>query len=90
MGDSHTGTLPCCVAHDRQLTICLKDLVSRFSGTDPKINVGVLEVAHSIFSRWRPLGKTDELYIEINHVLQTFGEQFFHLLVVRISIPIPF
>ncbi|KAM3504622.1 hypothetical protein MY10362_003440 [Beauveria mimosiformis] len=58
-----------------------QDLVSRFSVTDPKINVGVLEVAHSIFNRWRPLGKTDELYIEINHVLQTFGQPFFQLLV---------
>lgn len=67
-----------------ELTFAPQDLVSRFSATDPKINVGVLEVAHSIFNRWRPLSKTDELYIEINHVLQTFGQSFFQLLVVRI------
>lgn len=59
-----------------------QDLVSRFSATDPKANTGVLEVAHSIFNRWRPLKQTDELYIEINHVLETFGQSFFQLLVV--------
>lgn len=60
----------------------MQELVSRFSATDPKINAGVLEVAHSIFARWRPLTRTDELYIEINHVVQTFGQAFFQLLVV--------
>ncbi|KAK0392378.1 hypothetical protein NLU13_1873 [Sarocladium strictum] len=57
------------------------DLTSRFSKSDPKINVGVLEVAHSIFARWRPLFRTNELYIEINHVLETFGEAFVKLLI---------
>ncbi|KAF7545040.1 hypothetical protein G7046_g9652 [Stylonectria norvegica] len=56
------------------------DLVSRFSATEPKINVGVLEVAHSIFQRWRPLFRTDELYMEINHVIETFGQPFLQLL----------
>ncbi|KAJ6438573.1 chromosome segregation protein Cse1 [Purpureocillium lavendulum] len=58
-----------------------QELVSRFSNTDPKINIGVLEVAHSIFARWRPLLRTDELYIEINHVINTFGQPFVQLLV---------
>ncbi|KAI6782948.1 Importin alpha re-exporter-like protein [Emericellopsis cladophorae] len=58
-----------------------QDLVSRFSTTDPKPNIGVLEVAHSIFSRWRPLFRTDELYMEINHVIETFGQPFVQLLV---------
>ncbi|KAF4998055.1 hypothetical protein FGRMN_3418 [Fusarium graminum] len=58
-----------------------QELVSRFSATDPKVNVGVLEVAHSIFVRWRPLFRTDELYMEINHVIETFGESFVQLLV---------
>ncbi|KFA63232.1 hypothetical protein S40285_04932 [Stachybotrys chlorohalonatus IBT 40285] len=58
-----------------------QDLVSRFSNSDPKANVGVLEVAHSIFVRWRPLFASDELYIEINHVIETFGQAFVKLLV---------
>ncbi|PFH56975.1 hypothetical protein XA68_15683 [Ophiocordyceps unilateralis] len=58
-----------------------KDLVSKFSASDPKVNVGVLEVAHSIFARWRPLMRSDELYTEINHVITTFGEPFIQLLV---------
>ncbi|KAF0641152.1 hypothetical protein FPSE5266_03215 [Fusarium pseudograminearum] len=58
-----------------------QELVSRFSATDPKVNVGVLEVAHSIFARWRPLFRTDELYMEINHVIETFGQAFLELLV---------
>ncbi|KAM5342582.1 hypothetical protein ACJ41O_013548 [Fusarium nematophilum] len=58
-----------------------QELVSRFSATDPKVNVGVLEVAHSIFVRWRPLFRTDELYMEINHVIETFGQAFIQLLV---------
>ncbi|KAF5006404.1 hypothetical protein FDECE_7220 [Fusarium decemcellulare] len=58
-----------------------QELVSRFSATDPKVNVGVLEVAHSIFVRWRPLFRTDELYMEINHVIETFGQAFVQLLV---------
>jgi exportin-2 (importin alpha re-exporter) len=57
-----------------------QDLVSRFSTTDPKVNIGVLEVAHSIFARWRPLYRTDELYTEINHVITTFGQPFLKLL----------
>ncbi|PKS05337.1 hypothetical protein jhhlp_008711 [Lomentospora prolificans] len=62
-----------------------KDLVSRFSTTDPKVNIGVLEVAHSIFVRWRPLFRTDELYTEINHVITTFGQPFIQLLITTNS-----
>jgi exportin-2 (importin alpha re-exporter) len=61
-----------------------QELVGRFSATDPKVNVGVLEVAHSIFARWRPLFRTDELYLEINHVIETFGQPFVQLLVVSV------
>jgi exportin-2 (importin alpha re-exporter) len=62
-----------------------QELVGRFSATDPKVNVGVLEVAHSIFARWRPLFRTDELYLEINHVIETFGQPFVQLLVTTDS-----
>ncbi|KAI2623235.1 putative mportin-alpha export receptor [Hypoxylon sp. NC1633] len=56
------------------------DLVSRLTPDNSKINNGVLEVAHSIFVRWRPLLRSDELYMEINHVLNTFAGPFLNLL----------
>ncbi|KAI8965620.1 Cse1-domain-containing protein [Daldinia sp. FL1419] len=56
------------------------DLVSRFSPDNYKVNNGVLEVAHSIFVRWRPLYRSDGLYTEINHVLGTFTGPFLNLL----------
>ncbi|DAA76648.1 TPA_exp: Uncharacterized protein A8136_7325 [Trichophyton benhamiae CBS 112371] len=49
------------------------DLVSRLSPENIKTNIGVLQVAHSIFKRWRPLFRSDDLYREINHVLGKFG-----------------
>ncbi|TRX96295.1 hypothetical protein FHL15_003019 [Xylaria flabelliformis] len=58
----------------------VQDLVSRFTPTNSKINNGVLEVAHSIFVRWRPLYRSDALYAEINHVLGTFAVPFLSLL----------
>ncbi|KAJ5203921.1 Armadillo-like helical [Penicillium cinerascens] len=54
------------------------DLVSKLSN-DPATNIGVLQVAHSIFKRWRPLFQSNELYKEINHVLEKFGTPFLSL-----------
>lgn len=65
------------------LTCSIQDLVSRLTPDNAKVNNGVLEVAHSIFRRWRPLFASDELYTEINHVLSKFGEPFVKLLIVR-------
>jgi exportin-2 (importin alpha re-exporter) len=59
--------------------------VTRLTADNPKVNLGVLEVAHSIFKRWRPLFASDGLYTEINHVLSKFGAPFVQLLAVRIS-----
>ncbi|KAK8110363.1 Importin alpha re-exporter [Apiospora kogelbergensis] len=56
------------------------DLVSRLSPDNAKVNNGVLEVAHSIFQRWRPLYRSDDLFTEINHVLGTFAGPFLTLL----------
>lgn len=64
----------------------VNDLVSRLTIDNPKVNAGVLEVAHSIFKRWRPLFSSDDLYTEINHVLNGFGPAFVSLLVVS---PLP-
>lgn len=61
-----------------------QDLVSRLTPDNARINNGVLQVAHSIFKRWRPLYRSDELYTEINHVLSKFGEPFVQLLGVRL------
>ncbi|KKK25752.1 hypothetical protein P175DRAFT_0331301 [Aspergillus ochraceoroseus IBT 24754] len=57
----------------------VKDLVSRLQPDNPSANNGVLQVAHSIFKRWRPLFRSDELYREINHVLDQFGNPFLAL-----------
>lgn len=56
------------------------DLVTRLTPDNAKVNNGVLEVAHSIFNRWRPLYRSDDLYREINHVLNIFTRPFLTLL----------
>ncbi|KAF2083874.1 Cse1-domain-containing protein [Saccharata proteae CBS 121410] len=56
------------------------DLVSRLTPDNPTINGGVLQVAHSIFKRWRPLFRSDDLFTEINHVLSQFSQPFLKLL----------
>jgi len=55
------------------------DLISRLKPDDIVVNTGVLQVAHSIFARWRPLFRSDELYTEINHVLSKFAQPFLSL-----------
>lgn len=90
MGNTHTGRYPVfLLVSENMSNVELSDrsqeLVSRFSSTEPKTNVGVLEVAHSIFNRWRPLNRSNELYIEINHVVNTFGQPFLQLLAVGSS-----
>ncbi len=56
------------------------DLVARLSVDNANVNIGVLQVAHSIFKRWRPLYRSDELFTEINHVLTQFGQPFLMVL----------
>ncbi|KJX96984.1 chromosome segregation protein Cse1 [Zymoseptoria brevis] len=55
------------------------DLVSRLTPDNAAVNNGVLQVAHSIFKRWEPLYRSDELYTEINHVLSKFAAPFLQL-----------
>ena len=55
------------------------DLVSRLTSDNTITNIGVLQVAHSIFSRWRPLFRSDDLFTEINHVLSKFAAPFLSL-----------
>ncbi|KAF2274253.1 Cse1-domain-containing protein [Westerdykella ornata] len=56
------------------------DLVSRLTPDNATVNNGVLRVAHSIFRRWRPLFRSDDLFTEINHVLSKIGAPFLILL----------
>ena len=42
----------------------------------------MLQVAHSIFKRWRPLYRSDPLFTEINHVLSKFGAPFLQVIEV--------
>ncbi|CDF89744.1 ZYBA0S05-00716g1_1 [Zygosaccharomyces bailii CLIB 213] len=58
----------------------LNELASRLSSDDMITNKGVLIVAHSIFKRWRPLFRSDELFLEIKMVLEVFTEPFLNLL----------
>ncbi|KAI9822267.1 MAG: importin-alpha export receptor [Thelocarpon impressellum] len=55
------------------------DLVSRLTVDNTVVNNGVLQVAHSIFKRWRPLFRSDDLFTEINHVLSKFCTPFLTL-----------
>ncbi|KAH3671814.1 hypothetical protein WICMUC_004532 [Wickerhamomyces mucosus] len=56
------------------------DLVAKLSKDDMITNKGVLTVAHSIFKRWRPLFRSDELFLEIKLVLDKFAVPFLNLL----------
>ena len=56
------------------------DLVRRLTPENHFVNAGVLQVAHSIFSRWRPLFRSDGLFTEVNHVLSKFAAPYMSLL----------
>ncbi|SCU95530.1 LADA_0G16094g1_1 [Lachancea dasiensis] len=55
-------------------------LIEKLSPDDMVTNRGVLTVAHSLFKRWRPLFRTDELFLEIQFVLDKFASPFLTLL----------
>ncbi|KAK6529632.1 importin-alpha export receptor [Arthrobotrys megalospora] len=56
------------------------ELASKLDPNNPSVTTGVLTVAHSIFKRWRPLFRSDELFLEILHVLDRFGQPYLSLL----------
>jgi exportin-2 (importin alpha re-exporter) len=64
----------------QQWDTLVDDLVSRLTADNYVVNIGVLQVAHSIFSRWRPLFRSDELYTEVNHVLGRFAAPYLAML----------
>ncbi|KAN0094806.1 CAS/CSE protein, C-terminus domain containing protein [Tylopilus felleus] len=57
----------------------IDQLVLSLSPTEYNINLGVLETAHSIFRHWRSQVRSDELYTEINLVLDRFVTPFLGL-----------
>lgn len=57
----------------------IPSLVSKLSEI-PETNNGVLTVAHSIFKRWRPLFRSEALFIEIKLVLDQFTSDYLKLL----------
>ncbi|KAK5736829.1 importin-alpha export receptor [Elasticomyces elasticus] len=57
----------------RRWDTLVDDLVARLTPDNAQVNNGVLTVAHSIFRRWEPLFRSDDLYTEINHVLSKFA-----------------
>ncbi|KAH9844897.1 CAS/CSE protein, C-terminus [Teratosphaeria destructans] len=63
----------------QQWDTLVDDLVSRLTPDNAAVNNGVLQVAHSIFKRWEPLYRSDDLYTEINHVLSRFATPFLQL-----------
>ncbi|GJJ67857.1 exportin-2 (importin alpha re-exporter) [Entomortierella parvispora] len=52
------------------------ELVSKLNPNDFETNNGILQTAHSIFSRWRPLYPSDNLYTEIKLALESFSEPY--------------
>ncbi|KAG0045285.1 importin-alpha export receptor [Gryganskiella cystojenkinii] len=52
------------------------ELVSKLNPNDYATNNGLLQTAHSIFSRWRPLYPSDNLYTEIKIALESFCEPY--------------
>lgn len=60
-----------------------KDLIPSLTsklGSDPKINNGVLVIAHSIFKRWRPLFRSNGLMSEIAFVLTQFTQPYLDIM----------
>ncbi|KAG0070621.1 importin-alpha export receptor, partial [Linnemannia elongata] len=54
----------------------IPELVSKLNAQDFVTNNGLLQTAHSIFQRWRPLYPSDNLYTEIKIALESFCEPY--------------
>ncbi|CAH6720259.1 importin alpha re-exporter [[Candida] jaroonii] len=61
-------------------TNLIDDLIGKFSESDFNTNKSILLVSHSIFKKWRPLFRSDELFLEIKMVLDKFAQPFMMLL----------
>lgn len=79
IGEAITLIAECDFPHRWENLIDL--LVAKLSPTDFVNNRAVLEVMHSIFKKWRPLFRSDELFLEIKLVLEKFAPTFLQLFV---------
>lgn len=57
----------------------LDELIGKLSLNDLNTNEGILKVSHSIFKRWRPLFRSDDLFLEIKMVLDKFSTPFLEM-----------
>ncbi|KAK6200088.1 CAS specific exportin for Srp1p required for accurate mitotic chromosome segregation [Scheffersomyces amazonensis] len=57
----------------------IDQLVAKLSLTDFITNRAILDVSHSIFKKWRPLFRSDELFLEIKLVLEKYTDPFLKL-----------
>lgn len=53
--------------------------MSHLSADDYTVNNAVLQTAHSIFRRWRAQFSSNELFLEINFVIERFCEPYLAL-----------
>jgi exportin-2 (importin alpha re-exporter) len=54
----------------------LQSLISKLSLENLEQSVGVLQTAHAIFKRWRSQVENNDLYREINYVMQEFAPAY--------------
>ncbi|CAI5756683.1 unnamed protein product [Candida verbasci] len=59
----------------------IDNLVLKLSLTDFVNNKSILLVSHSIFKKWRPLFRSDDLFLEIKLVLDKFVEPFLKIFI---------
>lgn len=55
-------------------------MVGHLSEEDYRVNLSILETAHSIFRPWRAETRSDGLFSTINYVLERFSKPFLQLL----------
>ncbi|KAI8825582.1 Cse1-domain-containing protein [Fimicolochytrium jonesii] len=58
----------------------IPEILSKISPTDFESNAGLLQVAHSIFKRYRSAMKSNALYIEIKFVIEQFAAPMLSLM----------
>lgn len=52
----------------------------KLTDSDPKTNISILQIAHSIFKRYRSTGGTSDIVREIMYVLEEFAPSFLNLM----------
>ncbi|KAI8149148.1 Cse1-domain-containing protein [Fennellomyces sp. T-0311] len=57
----------------------LEQLIARLSPTDYNVNNGILQIAHSVFKRWRSQFSSDSLLMDVKYVLDRFCEPYLQL-----------